>query len=167
MNTHHAMWLPLAGLLALADPLPAQAHGQAPLKLIYAVWEDATGAPNAIAGLDKQLRDQIESYAVIARDRDGKVEIRDKHDKDDFSAPSVEASQTIDSVVALLNEPAPLDGNRATRISAESLDEMKDLLQPGESALLLMAPRPPVPELRRTLGMDPGDAEVVEVEVLS
>jgi hypothetical protein len=44
---------------------------------------------------------------------------------------------------------------------------MKDLLQPGESALLLMAPRPPVAELRRTLGMDPGDAEVVEVEVLS
>jgi hypothetical protein len=74
MNTHHPMWLPLAGLLALADPLPAQVHGQAPLKLIYAVWEDATGAPNAIAGLDKELRDQIESYAVIARDRDGKVE---------------------------------------------------------------------------------------------
>ncbi len=165
MNTYPKI-LPLAGLLALAHPLPAQGHGQAPLKLIYAVWEDTTGAPNAIAGLDKQLRDQIESYAIITRDRDGSVDVREKHDKDDFSAPSVEAGQTIDSVVALLNEPARLNGNRATRI-AKNLDEMKDLLQPGESALLLMAPRPPIPELRRTLGMDPGDAEVVEVEVLS
>ncbi len=165
MNTYPKI-LPLAGLLALAHPLPAQGHGQAPLKLIYAVWEDTTGAPNAIAGLDKQLRDQIESYAIITRDRDGSVDVREKHDKDDFSAPSVEAGQTIDSVVALLNEPARLNGTRATRI-AKNLDEMKDLLQPGESALLLMAPRPPIPELRRTLGMDPGDAEVVEVEVLS
>ncbi len=165
MNTYPKI-LPLAGLLALAHPLPAQGHGQAPLKLIYAVWEDTTGAPNAIAGLDKQLRDQIESYAIITRDWDGSVDVREKHDKDDFSAPSVEAGQTIDSVVALLNEPARLNGNRATRI-AKNLDEMKDLLQPGESALLLMAPRPPIPELRRTLGMDPGDAEVVEVEVLS
>jgi hypothetical protein len=166
MSTYHAI-LPLAGLLALADPLSAQGHGQAPLKLIYVVWEDSTGAPNAIAGLDKQLRDQIESYAIIARDRDGSVEVRDKHDKDDSSAPSVEASQTIDSVVALLNEPVPIDGSHATRISEENVEEMKDLLHPGESALLLMGPRPPIPELRRTLGMDPGDAEVVEVEVLS
>jgi hypothetical protein len=165
--TTYSKILPLAGLLALAHPLPAPGHGQAPLKLIYAVWEDTTGAPNAIAGLDKQLRDQIESYAIITRDRDGSVEVREKHDKDDFSAPSVEAGQTIDSVVALLNEPAPIDGNRATRISEGNLEEMKDLLQPGESALLLMAHRPPIPELRRTLGMDPGDAEVVEVEVLS
>jgi hypothetical protein len=167
MNTHHAMWLPLAGLLALADPLPAQGHGQSPLKLIYAVWGDATGAPNAIAGLDKHLRDQIEAYAILAKDPDGSVEIRAKHERDDFSAPSVEASQTIESVVALLNAPAPVDGNRATRISAANVAEMKDLLKPGESALLLMAPRPPIPELRRSLGMDPGDAEVVEVEVLS
>jgi hypothetical protein len=167
MNTYHAMALPLAGLLALAGPLPAQGHGQSPLKLIYVVWGDATGAPNAIAGLDKQLRDQIESYAIIAKGPDGSVEIRAKHDKDDFSAPSVEASQTIDSVVALLNGPAPVDGNRVTQISAENVAEMKGLLQPGESALLLMAPRPPIHELRRSLGMDPGDAEVVEVEVLS
>jgi hypothetical protein len=167
MNTHHLLSLPLAGLLAFVGPLPAQGHGQSPLKLIYAVWGDATGAPNAIAGLDKQLRDQIESYAILARGPDGSVEIRAKHDKDDLSAPSVGASQTIDSVVALLNQPAPVDGKRASRISAESAAEMKDLLQPGESALLLMAPRPPVRELRRSLGMDPGDAEVVEVEVLS
>jgi len=159
MNTHRALYLPLAGLALLAHP------GPSPLKMIYAVWKDSSGAANAIATLDQDLRGQIESYAIITKGRDGTVQVREKHDRDDTSAPSVEASQTIDSVVALLNEPAT-DGT-GHKVSAENLTEMKDLLQPGESALLLMAPRPPIPELKRSLGMDPGDAEILEVKVLS
>ncbi len=161
MNTHRALYLPLAGLALLAHP------GPSPLKMIYAVWEDSSGAANAIATLDQDLRGQIESYAIITKGRDGTVQVREKHDRDDTSAPSVEASQTIDSVVALLNEPATDGTGHKARVSAENLTEMKDLLRPGESALLLMAPRPPIPELKRSLGMDPGDAEILEVEVLS
>ena len=160
MNTHRALYLPLAGLALFAHP------GPSPLKMIYAVWEDSTGAANAIAALDNGLRGQIESYAIVTKGRDGTVQVREKHDRDDTSALSVEASQTIDSVVALLNEPAADGTGHKAQVSAENLTEMKDLLQPGESALLLMAPRPPIPELKRSLGMEPGDAEVVEVEVL-
>jgi hypothetical protein len=49
MNTTPAVCLPPAGFPALVGPLPAQGRGEA---------SDPSCAPNAIAGLDKRLRDR-------------------------------------------------------------------------------------------------------------
>src|SRR5918995_1144571 len=104
MNTYRAWYQSLAFLL-VAIPGLAQAQTEAPVKLIYAVWEDSTAAENTLKHMSKGAKNQIAAYAVLVKDKDGTVETKLRHHKTaGFSG--VQSSQTIDSAIARLSESA-------------------------------------------------------------
>ena len=76
MSTYRAWYLSLAAFLLVAGRLPAQAQDEAPLKMIYAVWSDTAGAGSALKNMSKSARDQVEASAVLVKDKNGHVEVK-------------------------------------------------------------------------------------------
>ena len=171
MSTYRAWYQSLAGFLLVAIPGSAQAQKEEPVKLIYAVWEDSTAAENTVKHMSKGAKDQIAAYAVLVKDKDGNVDTRLRHHKSGgFSG--VQSSQTIDSAIARLSDPAPDSASGyapdapTTRLSEKDLKKVRDMFGPGESVLLLMSPKPAVSEIQRALGAGAqGAPEVVVLEV--
>jgi hypothetical protein len=172
MTTYRAWYQSLAGLLFVAIPGAAQAQEEAPVKLIYAVWQDSTAAENTVKRLSKDAKDQISAYAVLVKDKNGKVDTRLRHhNKAGFSG--VQSSQTIDSAIARLSDTATVSASGyapnpppATRLSEKDLKKVRAMFGPGESVLLLMSPKPAVSEIQRALGVGAqGAPEVVVLEV--
>jgi hypothetical protein len=171
MTTYRAWYQWLAGLLLVAIPGAAQAQEEAPVKLIYAVWQDSTAAENTVKHLSKAAKNQISAYAVLVKDKDGKVEARLRHhNKAGFSG--VQSSQTIDSAIARLSDPATDSASGyapnppTSRLSEKDLKKVRGMFGPGESVLLLMSPKPAVSEIQRALGVGgQGAPEVVVLEV--
>ena len=169
------MWPPfhqsLAGLLLVAIPGAAQAQEEAPVKLIYAVWQDSTAAENTLKRMSKSAKDQIAAYAVLVKDKNGHVETRLRHHKiAGFSG--VQSSQTIDSAIARLSDSATESASGyalnppASRLSEKDLKKVVGMFGPGESVLLLMSPKPAVSEIQRALGVGAqGAPKVVVLEV--
>jgi hypothetical protein len=84
----------------------------------------------------------------------------------------VQSSQTIDSAIARLSEPATDSASgyapsaQTSRLSEQDLKKVVGMFGPGNSVLLLMSPKPATSEIQRSLGAGAdGAAEVVVLEV--
>jgi hypothetical protein len=169
MSTYRGWYL--AGFLVVASPWSALAQKETPVKLVYAVWNNSTGAENTLKHMSKGAKNQIEAYAVLVKDKEGNVETRLRHHKSTGFA-GVQSSQTIDSAIARLSAPPPDSSSgyaptaQTSRLSEQDLKKVVGMFGPGESVLLLMSPKPAVSEIQRTLGAGAaGPAEVVVLEV--
>jgi hypothetical protein len=175
MSTYRAWYLSLAAFLLVASPLPAQDQAEPQLNMIYAVWKDTTGAGHTMKHMSKGAKDLIEAYAVVIKDTAGKVEVRQRHNKAGASVAALQASQLVDTAIARLSAPAPsaadsasgyAPNGRASRLSEEDLKKVVGMFGPGESALILMSPKPAISEIERSLGMGgQSNAEIVVLEV--
>jgi hypothetical protein len=161
----------LAGFLLVACPWSAQAQKETPVKLVYAVWHNTTGAENNLKHMSQGAKNQIEAYAVLVKDKDGNVETSLRHHKSTGFA-GVQSSQTIDSAIARLSEPATDSASgyapsaQTSRLSEQDLKKVVGMFGPGNSVLLLMSPKPATSEIQRSLGAGAdGAAEVVVLEV--
>jgi hypothetical protein len=87
----------------------------------------------------------------------------------------LQASQVVDTAIARLSAPPPNAADpasgyapsaKAGRLSEEDLNKVVGMFGPGESALLLLSPKPAVSEIQRSLGVGTqSKAEIVELEV--
>ena len=163
MGTHRAWHLSLTAFLVVGSPLPALAQKEPPLKMVYAVWKHPGGASNIMKQMNKKTYDLVEAYAVLVKDTTGKVEVSQRHNQAGGSAAAMTASETIDTAIARLSALpanaadsakayAPSDGP-ASHLSDKDLKKVVSMLDPGESAVLLISPKPDVSEVQRFLGM--------------
>ena len=176
MGTYRAWFQSLAVFLLVGGPLPAQAQEEQPLKMVYAVWKDIGGAANTMSHMNKKTYDLVEAYAVLVKDKTGKVEVTQRHNQAGGSAVAMTASQTIDTAIARLGALPPnaadsAQGYRpasgpASRLSEKDLKKVVSMLDPNESAVLLISPKPNVSEMEHFLGMgSQGTPEIVEVDI--
>jgi hypothetical protein len=175
MSTYGAWYLSLAAVLLVASPLPAHAQEEASLRMIYAVWKDSAGAGSAIKRMSKGALDLVEAHAVLVKDEAGKVEVKEKYQKAGGSAASLQAGQVVDTAIARLSAPAPSAADSvsgyapnqpARRLSEEDLKKVVGMFGPGESALILLSPKPAVSQIERSLGTGmQSDAEIIELDV--
>ena len=143
--------------------------------MIYAVWKDTTGAGSTMKSMSKGAKDLIEAYAVLIKDKDGKVEVKQRHNKAGGSVTALQASQIVDTAIARLSAPPPSAADSASgyapaaqarRLSEEDLKKIVGMFGPGESALILMSPKPAISEIQRSLGVGAqSNAEIVALEV--
>jgi hypothetical protein len=176
MGNYRAWYLSLAAFLLGAGPVTAQAQEETPLKMVYAVWKSPGGAANIMKQMNKKTYDLVEAYAVLVKDETGKVQVSQRHNQAGGSATAMTASQTIDTAIARLSALppdaadsvsayAPSDGP-ASRLSEKDLKKVVSMLDPGESAVLLISPKPDVSEVKRFLGLGGlGAPEVVVVDI--
>jgi hypothetical protein len=165
----------VAALLLVAGPLTAQDKAEAPpLRMIYAVWKDASGAGYAMSKMSKSAKDQVEAYAVLVKDDAGHVAVKERGNKAGGSDRAMQASMVIDTAVARLSAPpataedsaAGYAPNPNSRLSPEEFKKAYTMLGPGQSALLLLSPKPNVSELERSLGTGAqSNAQIMELEV--
>jgi len=143
--------------------------------MVYAVWKDTGGAANTMMHMNKKTYDLVEAYAVLVKDTAGKVEVSQRHNKAGGSARAMQASQTIDTAIARLSALPPnaadsaigyAPNGPASRLSEKDLKKVVSMLGPGESAVLLISPKPDVSEVERFMGMGgQGAPEVVVVDI--
>jgi hypothetical protein len=174
MSTYRAWYVSLAAFLLVAGRLPAQAQDEAPLRMIYAVWSDTTGAGYAMQNMSKSARDLVEASAVLIKDKNGHVEVKHRQNKAGGSVRALQASQVVDTAIARLSAPPPsaadsVSGYAPTpprRLSEQDFTKIMGMFGPGESALILMSPKPAIAEIERALGVGTqSDAEIVELEI--
>ena len=175
MSTYRSWYLALTAFLLVAGPSPALAQ-EGSLKMVYAVWGDPGSAATIMRNMNKKTYDLVEAYAVIVKDKSGKVTVQQRHNKAGGSDRAMVASQTIDTSIARLSALpanaadsakayAPANGP-ASRLSEKDLKKVVGMLKPGNSAVLLISPKPNVSEMEHTLGMGgQGTPEVVEVDI--
>jgi hypothetical protein len=176
MSTYRSWYLALGTFLLVAAPSPAFAQEGGSLKMVYAVWGDTGSAATIMRNMNKKTYDLVEAYAVLVKDKSGKVGIRQRHNQAGGSDRAMVASQTIDTAIARLSALpanaadsamgyAPNDGP-ASRLSEKDLKKVVGMLNPGESAVLLISPKPNVSEMKHTLGMGgQGTPEIVQVDI--
>lgn len=180
---------PMLGLVLLAMtfggvPAAAQETGAAPLPdttamaLVFVVFpgEDAAGA--TMSSLDQSQTaagGPMESYAVVSRDKQGKLTVQDIPRKSESgSRTDAKSDDMIDGVVALLGQPrgqgqADTAAGQAgtTGISSANIDKMQRMLAPETSAIIAVVPEPQTQAV--TSELDQADAtnsgEVVIVEM--
>jgi hypothetical protein len=176
MGTYRAWYLSLAAFLLVAGRVPAQAQEAPPLKMVYAVWKDPGGAANTMKNMNKKTYDLVEAYAVLVKDATGKVVVSQRHNKAGGSAAAMQASETIDTAIARLSALPPNAADSASgykpangpasRLSEKDLKKVVSMLGPGESAVLLISPKPDVTEVQKFMGMgEQGAPEVVVVDI--
>ena len=172
MSTYRASYLSVAAVLLVASPLPAQAQDEAPLRMIYAVWKDTEGAGYAMDHMSKTARDQVEAFAVLTKDKAGKVEVKQRYNQAGGSVRALQASQVVDTAIARLTAPPTsaadsASGNAPARYLSEAdLKKVVGMFGPGQSALILLSPKPAISQLERSLGVGGmSNAEIVELEV--
>ena len=149
----------VAAFLLVAGPLAAQDTAEPPpLRMIYAVWKNADGAGHAMSKMSKTAKDQVEAYAVLVKNDAGHVEVKQRHNQAGGSARALQASQVIDT--------AGYVANPTSRLSDEDLKKAVTMFGPGQSAVLLLSPKPAVSELERSLGTGAqSNAQIMELEV--
>ena len=169
MSTYRALYLSLTSCLLVASPWSLQAQSEAPVKLVFAVWHDTTGAESAVKRMSTSAKDQIEAYAVLIKDAQGKVDTRLRHHRGN-SVTGVQSSQTVDSAIARLSDTDSSQAyavkTKATHLSEEDLKKVVGMFNPTESALLVVTTQPNAIEITKTLGLGAyGHPEVVQLEV--
>ena len=105
------------------------------------------------------------------------MELKQRHNQAGGSDLAMEASVVIDTAVDRLTALppnaddsvaayAPVPGSPASRLSEKDFKKVVSMLDPGESAVLLISPEPDVSEIERVLGMgSQGTPEVVQVDL--
>ena len=150
MGTYRAWFQSLAVFLLVGGPLPAQAQEEQPLKMVY---------------------------AVFVQDTTGKVVVSQRHSKAGGSDRAMQASQTIDTAIARLSALPPNAADSvsayaprsgpASHLSEKDLKKVVSMLGPGESAVLIISPKPDVSEVQKFMGMGgQGTPEVVVVDMI-
>ena len=151
----------VAAFLLVAGPLAAQDTAEPPpLRMIYAVWKNADGAGHAMSKMSKTAKDQVEAYAVLVKNDAGHVEVKQRHNQAGGSARALQASQVIDTAIARLSAPlltaedsaAGYAPNPNSRLSDEDLKKAVTMFGPGQSAVLLVSPKPAVSATRALPG---------------
>jgi hypothetical protein len=175
MSTYRASYLSVAVVLLAASSLPAQAQDEAPLRMIYAVWKDTEGAGYAMDHMSKTARDQVEAFAVLTKDKAGKVEVKQRYNQAGGSVRALQASQVVDTAIARLTAPPTSAADSASgyapeaparRLSEADLKKVVGMFGPGQSALILMSPKPAISQIERSLGVGGmSNAEIVELEI--
>ena len=102
MSTYRSWYLSLATFLLVAMPSSAWAQDGS-LKMVYAVWGDPGSAATIMRNMNKKTYDLLEAYAVIVKDKSGKVTVQQRHNKAGGSDRAMVASQTIDTSIARLS----------------------------------------------------------------
>jgi hypothetical protein len=154
-------------------PTSSSSPDEAPLKMIYAVWSDTTGAASAMKNMSKSARDLVEASAVLVKDKNGHVELKQRQNKAGGSDRSMQASQVVDTAIARLSAPPPSAadsssayGSAPRRFSEKDYNKIMSMFGPGESALILMSPKPAISEIERALGVGQHtNAEIVEFDI--
>jgi uncharacterized membrane protein len=137
----------LVGIVALVAALgaPARADDESPKRLIYAAYKTEAAAMEAFKALkeaEKAGAIKIESYAVITKDTDGKVKVKDQREQ------GTRTGAVVGALVGLLGGPMGaavgvaagsgtgyLAGD-AVGMPRETIERIKTSLQPGESAII-------------------------------
>ena len=174
MGTYRALYLSLAAFLLVPGQVRAQDKEAPPLKMVYAVWKSPGGASDAMHHMNKKTYDLVEAYAVLVKDTAGKVEVKQRHNQAGGSPQAVQAAETIDTAIARLSAlPANAEdsvagykpaGGPASHLSDKDFKKVVSMLDPGESAVLLISPQPDVAEVQKFVGM--GGQEAPEVVVV-
>lgn len=176
MSTNRPWYLSLTAFLLVASPGSTQAQTDAPLKMVYAVWEDTEAATTTMRQMNKKTYDLVEAYAVLVKDKNGKVQVKQRHNQAGGSDRAMVASETIDTAIARLSALpanaadsaqayAPKNGP-ASHLSEKDLKRVVGMLNPNESAVLLISPKPNVSEMQKFLGMGgQGTPEIVQVDI--
>jgi hypothetical protein len=175
MGTNRLWYLSLTAFLLVASPWSAQAQTDG-LKMVYAVWEGTGAAENTMRHMNKKTYDLVEAYAVLVKDKNGKVEVKQRHSQAGGSDRALVASETIDTAIARLSALpenaadsaqayAPKSGP-ASHLSEKDLKRVVGMLNPNESAVLLISPKPNVSGMEKFLGMGgQGTPEIVQVDI--
>jgi len=162
--------------MLVAGPSSALAQKDGSLKMVYAVWGDPGSAATIMRNMNKKTYDLVEAYAILVKDKSGKVTVQQRHNQSGGSDRAMVASETIDTAIARLSAlpPNAADSAKAyaptsgpaSRLSEKDLKKVVGMLNPGESAVLLISPKPNVSEMEHTLGMGgQGAPEIVEVDI--
>ena len=114
MSTYRAWYVSLAAFLLVPGPLPAQAQDEAPLKMIYAVFNDTARAASAVKNMTKGAKDLVQASAVLVKDSNGQVEVKQRHNKAGGSDKALQASQVVDTAIARLSAPLPTAADSAS-----------------------------------------------------
>jgi hypothetical protein len=109
--------------------------------LIVAVFQGPGAADSTLNGMTQQLR-YVKSYAVVSKDQNGGVSLRQNHRMRSDAAGAPAANDAIDGAIALLGHPLPPSrpNNQATHISQSKADRIATMLTPGNSAIILVVP---------------------------
>jgi hypothetical protein len=115
----------------------------------------------------------MEAYAILTKDKAGKVDVTQRYHKSRGEATGLQASETLDRAIARLSTPAAGGDDSASgyapqpsRLSEKDLKKVVEMFDPGESALLLLSPKPAVSDIQRAIGMGAqGHPEIVVLEV--
>jgi hypothetical protein len=167
---------------AQARPTAQAGDTAAPMDIVFIVFPDTTAANTAVSGLSSAQRGHVESYQVVSRDQQGKVNAGKRRDKPGGSAATQQAGQTIDGMVALLGERPQRDTSGAgkdtsgggnpsaqgyapgqaagggTGVSPENMTRMQDMLAPGQAAVILIVDDPYGKDLGGTMRQADGAA---------
>lgn len=152
----------LVGLFAVGErPGAAQAQATAqaqdtiPLALIVAVFPGPAAAGQAMANMKTAEKQRVESYAVVSKDQKGDVKVREKQAKKGGRSPR--ASNAVDGAVALLGRvPAATARDTAgaagqAGVSKETADKLRNMLAPGNSAIILVVAEPAASDMNSAL----------------
>ena len=162
MSTYCPWYLSLTAFLLVASQWSAQAQEEAQVKMIYAVWATPSAAENTLKHMNKGAKDQMEAYAILTKDKAGKVDVTQRYYKSRGSPTGLQASETLDRSVDSASVYAP----QPSRLSEKDLKKVVEMFGPGESALLLLSPKPAVSDIQRAIGMGAqGHPEIVVLEV--
>jgi hypothetical protein len=173
MSTYRPWYLSVTAFLLVAGPVSALAQEEGQVKMIYAVWSNQTAAENTLKHMNTAAKDQMEAYAILTKDKAGKIDVTQRYHKSRGSSTGLQASETLDRAIAQLSTPdtgsvdsASGYAAQASRLSEKDLKKVVEMFDPGESALLLLSPKPAVADIQRAIGMGAqGHPEVVVLEV--
>jgi uncharacterized membrane protein len=145
------------------------AASEAPQHLVYAVYDDSTAAERGYEWLRKADKDkaiEIDSYAVVSRDRKGKLSVKNQQHK------GAAGGAITGAIIGLLGGPVGvvigataggatgyLVGDQVG-ISREVVDDIKRSLPPGSSAVVAVV-RVESPDKVRA-GLEQGSTRVID-----
>ena len=89
MGTYVRGILALAAFLLVAGELPAQNQAQPPLRMIFGVWKDSSGAGYASKHMSKTAWDQVAAGAVLVKDKAGHVQVTQRYNEAGGSAAAL------------------------------------------------------------------------------
>jgi len=145
MSTYRSCYLSLATFMLVAGPSSALAQKDGSLKMVYAVWGDPGSAATIMRNMNKKTYDLVEAYAILVKDKSGKVTVQQRHNQSGGSDRAMVASETIDTAIARLSAlpPNAADSAKAyaptsgpaSRLSEKDLKKVVGMLNPGESAV--------------------------------
>jgi hypothetical protein len=182
------------GIRALPAQDTGAAPDSVPMTLVIAVFPGPAGADSAMSAMQSGNggdMGNVHSYSVVSKNKDGTVKTH-KHKKKDSSASSARAEQAITGAVALLGHPADNpagaapsrsaknssdstnsasygasnpSGATSSGISQAGADKMQGMLQPDNSAIILVVPTADVNAMNTSL-QQANPSQVMDIELV-